>query len=268
MNILTWNIARRKSRATSQVEYVVEQSVDVVALQEVTPAYLAIVQPLLRDAGFEYQAHSLPSTNDGRSNRSYGVLLASKSGLTDCDQARIPWQEKALTRLIDSPKGKIVFTTAYIPPGSSNGWIKIDTIEGVVAHKLAFKGRLRILCGDFNCPKSESTDGEIVTWAQVESEGGTRTKKRIRGGDGNRWDAAERSLFTTLAEDGMNDVFRRVHGFKRQASSWHLMNRGREFPRRFDHCFSNIAAISCDYGHEPRIAGLSDHAPLITRFRI
>jgi exonuclease III len=265
--VITWNVARRKTKVKDQVAYLVSQSPDVIALQEVTPAVLDRMKPQLFTAGWRFQVDSLTAANSKKSNRSYGVLIASRTATFEAAQADVPWPEKVLTRLINSSQGQILFTTAYIPPGSSNGWTKIETIEGVVSHKLGVKGKSRILCGDFNCPQIETKKEEVVTWAQVISDKGIRTKKRIRNGDGIRWDAAERSLFLDLSKDGMKDVFRQLHGFEREASSWHFRNKGRDIPRRFDHMFSDIPAISCDYDHKPRLEGLSDHAPLICRFR-
>ena len=51
---------------------------------------------------------------------------------------------------------KINFHTTHIPPGSSNGWIKIETLEGIYKRIEELKNELNILCGDFNTPKDEN----------------------------------------------------------------------------------------------------------------
>ena len=51
----------------------------------------------------------------------------------------------------------------HIPPGSTNGWIKMQMLEemhsGIAARTLVS----RILCGDFNTPQHETESGDIFT---------------------------------------------------------------------------------------------------------
>ncbi len=63
--------------------------------------------------------------------------------------------------------GEIELHAAYIPPGSSHGWLKIDTLEGIFRRLAQPSTRPRILCGDFNTPQAERADGRIITWANA-----------------------------------------------------------------------------------------------------
>jgi exonuclease III len=88
------------------------------------------------------------------------------------------------------------------------------------------------------------------------------------GGDGARWDKGERNILTGLAEYDLPDVYRALNGYEVEDQSWLLRNRGREFPRRFDHVFAStwLTAVECGYLHDWQTAGMSDHAPIEVRF--
>ena len=51
----------------------------------------------------------------------------------------------------------------HIPPGSSNGWMKIETLEAVSVVVAEVSGSPTILCGDFNTPHMEMPDGSILS---------------------------------------------------------------------------------------------------------
>lgn len=263
MRLITWNVAHRTSRITEQFNYLVGKTPDVIALQEVTTKYLKAIRPLLSVEGFTHIESSLKDTLGLPANRSYGVLIASKLPMKVSDRIEMPWSEKSLSVVLGLDEGEINLTTAYIPPGSTNGWAKIENIEALVA---GLPLKRTILCGDFNCPQSELPDGTIVTWAQkIDSDGHVKQKRRLRGGDGQRWDAAERSLFNDLAESGLVDVYRGLHRAG-DAYSWVLARKGKEIRRRFDHVFSDLSVSICEYDHAPRLKGLSDHSMLKTEF--
>ena len=79
-----------------------------------------------------------------------------------------------------------------------------------------------------------------------------------------RWDAAERALFE-LGEWDLPDIFRQLHGFERRDVSWVLHTRNRrKAGLRLDHVLASdeLGAVLCDYHHEWREAGLSDHSAL------
>ena len=265
MHLVSWNVAHRTSKTPQQCDYFLSKSPDVIALQEVTPKYLDRVEPLLSEMGYTGIASSLHSQKGLPLNRSYGVLIASKLPMKVGVQIDLPWSEKSLTVTINPGEEEVNLTTGYIPPGSTNVWAKIDNIEALVA---GLRSTRTILCGDFNCPQAELSDGTIVTWGQrIKSDGRIKQKRRLRGGDGLRWDSAERSLFTDLADRGLVDVYRSLHGFG-DAYSWVLRRKGSEVRRRFDHVFSDLSVSSCEYDHAPRLEGLSDHAALSVDFEI
>jgi hypothetical protein len=53
----------------------------------------------------------------------------------------------------------------------------------------------RILCGDFKVPQAEMLDGRSATWAdRVNPNAEPRIREQFRGGEGKRWDYAERTM--------------------------------------------------------------------------
>ncbi len=84
-----------------------------------------------------------------------------------------------------------------------------------------------------------------------------------------RWDAAERSLLVGLSRWGLADVFRTLNGWERKDVSWVMHARSaRRSGHRLDHVLASagLRASWCDYHHEWREAGLSDHSALAARF--
>ena len=130
---------------------------------------------------------------------------------------------------------------------------RVETCEALFAELARTATRHRILCGDLNTPRYESEEGETETFASNHPF------------DEGRWDAAERSLLVGLAEWDLPDVFRALNGYGRRDVSWVFHTRARrKAAHRLDHVLASAAlrAIHCDYVHEWREAGLSDHSAM------
>jgi exonuclease III len=167
--------------------------------------------------------------------------------------------------VIQCPEGDFEVHTAHVPPGSSNLWVKIEVLEGIFRGLKGRSQRPRIFCGDLNTPQSETASGDVVTWAQrLSASGRVVLRRRIRGGPGVRWDAAERAILTGLGQSGMTDVFRSFHGYGSSPASWVLRRKDKAIGRRFDHIFasSEFQVVRCSYLHEWRELGYSDHSAL------
>jgi endonuclease/exonuclease/phosphatase family metal-dependent hydrolase len=204
--------------------------------------------------------------------RQYGELLASRWPLRALPPSAfpIPWPERVLSAIIDGPSGAIEIHIAHIPHGSSHGWIKIDTFEGIYTRLACTADHPRILCGDLNTPQAELSSGEFVTWGQdMLPDGrimleGTWRDPAGREDTSERWDRAERNVLAGLAAYDLSEVYRGLHGFAAQEFSWFWSGRGRRVGRRFDHVFASasLRATECVYLHHFREQGLSDHAPI------
>ena len=66
------------------------------------------------------------------------------------------------------------------------------------------------------------------------------------------------------------DAYRTLHGYERQEFSWFLKRGEKRIGRRFDHvfCSRDIRIERCEYLHDRREAGLSDHSPLEMDFQL
>ena len=157
-----------------------------------------------------------------------------------------------------------------IPPGVTNGWIKIEMLEGFYRGLAQSSTTPRFLCGDFNTPQLELPTGEVVTWGQrLNRKGVAVIRQHIRGGEGARWDQGERQVLQGLATYDLHDVYRRLHGYTMQAYSWYPQRKDphrqlQMMGRRFDHglASASLHPVSCTYLQAFRESGLSDHAAL------
>ena len=184
MRLITWNVARRTGRADQQAAFLTGREADVLALQEVTHRSYARLAPLLDELGFIHRAVSLAGAKVEGRGRNIGVALASRFSLRACGSSglRLPWSEKGLSGRIKTGRGEVEVHTVHLPPGSSNGWVKIDHFEAIYEQLAVASERPRILCGDFNSPQFELPDGKIVTWASGCSRTG-RSAVRPGGAD-------------------------------------------------------------------------------------
>jgi len=142
----------------------------------------------------------------------------------------------------------------------SHGYKKIRTFEGIYKRLAVRPDRSRILCGDFNSPRLERSDGTVITWGKV-----IRNGEQIIGNDPNDpWSQGEQSVITGLARYDLPDTFRLLNGYFIQERSWVRRIWGKEHGRRFDHIFASpsLNSDTCQYRQEYRERGLSDHAPI------
>ena len=266
MKFLSWNVNARVRAAADQAAAIIACHPDVVTLQEVTAATRGGLRQALAGGGLAFTVDSfelLASIAHLTGPRRYGLLVAARFPLTPLTTPRfsVPWPERILGV---QGQGISIFTT-HIPPGSSNGWKKIEMLEGLYAGLGKPSPQPRILSGDFNTPQFERANGDVITWGQdVLPDGKAVIMGRWRGGTGERWDAGERNVLRGLAHFDLSDVFRAVNGYKPQEFSWYLKRKGTLVGRRFDHVFASasLQPTSCSYLHALREAGLSDHSPI------
>ena len=276
MKCISWNIGKNFKIIDQQLKIVDDEKPDILALQEVTNKSFNKINEILRSK-FKFVSFSLDLIKDKTLSvgpRKLGVLTASNYKLEkrDLNEFNIPWRERILNHNIYTDKKKIRFYNAYIPPGSSNGWIKIETLEGIFKGLNISSSEPRILCGDFNIPQAENHRHNVITFAQkMKLKGKPKLKKSFRGGSGKRWDQAERNLFENLKSVGMQDGYRKKHSYKTHEYSFAIIRKGKvAAKRRFDHFFmSNDIIISeIIYLHSYREKKLSDHSPILTNFAL
>jgi exonuclease III len=273
--VISWNLAGRVRRIPQQIEMLASREPDLVALQEVRRPGLSRLRTLLADGGMIHQADSFelapcPALLTGP--RRYGLLIASRFSIRPWEPGRfhVPWPERILSVNIETPCRPLEMHTTHIPPGVTNGWIKIEMLERLYRGLAHASTTPRFLCGDFNTPQLERSTGEVVPWGQrLNSKGVAVIRKHLRDGEGARWDRGERQVLQGLAAYDLHDVYRRLHGYENQACSWYPLRKdplplAHLMGRRLDHGFASTSlnAVSCHYLHSFRTSGLSDHAAL------
>ena len=247
MKLISWNVAGRTKDLADQAAALARQEPDLVCLQEIRPSTAGHFAAVLAAAGLGHAADSSEFRND---RRLFNLTL-SRWPLRELPAIGAPFPERVLSLTVDMPAGPLELHNAHIPSARSRGFIKVETCEALHERLARPSDRHRILCGDLNLPRAETTDGEVITFAEDHPE------------CIERWDAAERSVLPGLAEWGLSDVFRDLHGYERQDASWVLHTRSRrKAGLRIDHVLASVSLrpLWCDYHHGWREQGLSDHS--------
>jgi endonuclease/exonuclease/phosphatase family metal-dependent hydrolase len=265
MQVATWNV---KFRDAAVLEYLAQVAApDVVTLQEVTFKQEDAFRERLAGMGLKEVYYS------GRLDAKripYGNIIASRWPLDAVElrypPKQLPWPQ-ALAQVSVTVDGRsIVVITAHIPNAKTYGWHKIDTF--VVLNDLVrrAKGKPCIVTGDFNEPQFEMQDGHILTWGQEpDGRGGFSLwpaweDSSGRTGTGREWDAAVRWVFE---KSGLRHAYWEAHGDGTKDVSH--VSRGRNC--WIDHMFvsDEFQVEKCDYFHQLRGRGFSDHSALCAR---
>jgi endonuclease/exonuclease/phosphatase family metal-dependent hydrolase len=263
LRFVTWNIDLFSERPTEGVGVIAEMA-DVITLQEVRVERLDDVRSQLAHLGFA----SWPAPV-AAAEKSYCCLIASRAPLTGNEDLvpGLPWPELLAHATVVTESGPLHVVTVHVPNGSNNGWKKIETLEALKTLVTSLHDQTLVLTGDFNEPQwAPLQDGHIVTWAQEEDEAGvwqvldTMCERGVTD-SGARWDSAVRWFFGKPRESGLRSAFWETHGYGAMEASHY--SRRRE--RWFDHVFvsRDLRVESCEYLHDLRNKGFSDHSPLL-----
>lgn len=276
MRLLSWNIKQGGGkRINSQINALLALKPDVIALQEIFTNTVSVYTEKL-NSKFKFIENSFnlaPDKSVLTGPRKYGLLIASRwpIEIISSDEFDVPWPERILSVVINHPTIKLAIYNTHIPPGASNGWIKIEMLEGIFKKFSKAINFPQILCGDFNAPQLETSDGRIITWSQIINKNGNpEIWNEWKGGAGERWDLAERNIFQHLVNYDLPDTFRLLNGYNVEEYSWFWKGKGKLIGRRFDHVFASkkLKPTKCTYLHNFRDQGLSDHAPIEVLFDI
>lgn len=252
MRLVTWNVAGRVRRRPEQVEALLAEEPEVVALQEVSAGTAAGWREDLAAAGFEVRT-SLDVVGRPERRRPLGVLVGARgSGPMRAGPAvAIPWPERLLVVRVDG----IELYNLHSPISQAPGLAKVLTHEAVHAHLARGSRTPRVLCGDLNTPRRETVDGDVLTFARTSSG-------KLRPDRGERHDRAELALIRGLQGAGFRDAFRATHGYGPRDRSWTWPNGG---GYRLDHVLvaGRLEVRECRYLHGWREGGLSDHSGLL-----
>jgi len=128
VRLISWNTGRR-ARAPEQAEAILGRKPDLVALQEVTSSLAALFEKHLGGGGLAHLAWSSPPA--APASRDHGVFIASRYRLEQISSLSVPWPEKVVSAIVRTGDLGLEFHAVHLPPGSSNGWVKIETFEGI-----------------------------------------------------------------------------------------------------------------------------------------
>jgi len=269
VRVITWNINSRTKKQTLKEQCLfLENNLDIITLQEVTLKSQDFFKDFFRDRHILSSFDLVPDVSILTGKRKYGQLIISNHPIKYLKDRciNIPFSERVLSGIIENINLEI--HTTHVPPGSSNGVIKVEHFEGFYEYLFNRKENKKIVTGDFNSPKLENPDGTIVTWGQkVNSKGQARiavNPKWKHQCSGERWDSAERNIIQNHDKLDLKDVFRTVNGYRDNSFSWFAHN---STGRRYDHifCSKGIAVKESVYLQSARESNLSDHTPLFSK---
>ncbi|MBV9006254.1 MAG: endonuclease/exonuclease/phosphatase family protein [Solirubrobacterales bacterium] len=262
VRLITWNVAGRSKRLGEQAMAIAARAPDIVALQEVTRRTRPLWERAFELMGLTHVCAS--SRGSGQSGGAVGrrtlVMIAARVALEEVQEPlAVPRPESALSVLARSSPGPLEVHCVHVP-NAANGWVKVETLQAL-RRRLETPSRApRVLCGDLNTPRRELPDGTTISFAR-DSRG------RLRAERGPEWDAAELGIVPGLREVGYRDAFRTRHGYASRSPSWTWKTiAGHDGGWRLDHTFlsAELLPLACQYHHQWREQGLSDHSALET----
>lgn len=256
--LLSWNVAGRvRGRQEAQLAALGPLDFDVLCLQEVSPTSAPRWLEALRERGLHVALSEWPAA-PREPTRRLATLIASRAPLEVLPPIGIPWPERHLAARTLLGAVACEVHCLHAPTSQKDEQVKVRTLEAVAAALQAPAELPRVVAGDFNTPRYESREGEILTFARTSAA-------RLRPAYGERHDRAELLLIDALPRAGWSDAFRALHGYARRDRSWKGYHRGPGY--RLDHIVLSpgLEALACDYVHEWRELGLSDHSAMWAR---
>ncbi len=250
MKFATWNVNSLNVRLPHVLDWLRNNPIDVLCLQETKQEDVKFPYEALKEAGYE-AVHIGQKTYNG-------VAIISRHPLTDI-QRNIPNFEDDQQRVIAATINGIRVICAYIPNGQAvdsekyqykmrwltalTAWLKTE----LVAHpKLMLLGDYNIAPEDRDCHDPEAWLGQILV------------------------SPAEREAFQALINLGLHDSFRLFEQDEKSFSWWdyRMMGFRRNFGMRIDHILVSDAlkatCLAATIDKAPRkLERPSDHTPVI-----
>jgi len=255
MRLATWNVNSLRVRLPHLRDWLAENPMDVVALQETK----------LTDADFpreEIEALGMSVVFSGQ--RTYnGVALLARTPIEDV-VAGIPGFDDEQKRVLAGTVAGVRVVDVYVPNGQTVGSEKyayklrwLEALRGYVADELARHERLVVL-GDYNIAPEDRDVHDPKAW-----EGSVHVS------------GPERAALRALLETGLEDCFRRFEQPEKSFSWWdyRMMAFRRNAGLRIDLVLASRAlagkCAACHIDKAPRkLERPSDHAPVVAAFDI
>ena len=260
MIITTWNVNSIRTRLEHVTDWLAENPVDVLCVQETKVQDKQFPESAFRDRHLQVEFFGQKSYN--------GVALISQEPLADVSRgfsavlggSVSQWDEQK--RVISAMVGDVRVVNLYVPNGSAIasekydyklGWLKV--LKDYLTKLLAASPKLCV-CGDFNIAL-ENKD----------------IYKPEKGGNHIMASEAEREALQGILELGLRDSFRKFTDESGHFSWWDYRAAGFQRNRgwRIDHLYLSNAlyemATDCTIDTEPRRREKpSDHTPVTVTF--
>ena len=255
MKIATWNVNSLAVRLPQLLEWLAENPVDVLALQETKLTDDKFPTLEIGAAGYQVQWFGQRTYN--------GVALLSRQPAQDVVK-NIPGFADEQARVIAATYGELRVVNTYFPNGQAPGSDKFAYKMGwIEALRDWLKGELTrhsqlVLLGDFNIAPEDRDVYDPVAWAG-----------QIHCTD------EERAHFRSLLEIGLIDAFRLFEQPPKSWSWWDYRNLAfrKNQGLRIDHILVSEALRAkmqaCEIDKQPRRNERpSDHAPVLAALKL
>jgi exodeoxyribonuclease-3 len=250
MRLATWNVNSLKVRLPQVLDWLAENPIDVLCLQETKQQDADFPDTELAAAGY----HSVFS-----GQKTYnGVAILSRVPATDV-QLGIPGYQDEQKRVIAATFGDIRVVDVYIPNGQSIDSDKYQYKLGWLAalHDWLKQELLRypklVLLGDYNIAPEDRDVHDPAAWV-----GNVLVSE------------PERDAFSALLALGLQDSYRLFEQPEKSFSWWdyRMMAFRRNMGMRIDHILVSAALVplckSCVIDKAPRkLERPSDHTPVV-----
>lgn len=250
MKIVTWNVNSLKVRLPHLLQWLANNPVDVVCLQETKLTDDKFPVAEINAAGYQVVFSGQKTYN--------GVAILSRHPITDV-QKNNPLFDDPQQRILAATIEGIRFVCAYVPNGQA-----VDSDKFV--YKLAWLAALRewlaaeqllhpnlAVLGDYNIAPEDRDVHDPAEWA-----GGVHVSP------------PERAALAALQELGLQDVFRLFEQPEKSYSWWdyRMMGFRRNRGLRIDHILLSAPLAArceaCIIDREPRkLEQPSDHTPVV-----
>ncbi len=254
MKFATWNINSLRVRLPQVLEWLADNPVDVLCLQELKLIDERVPVDALRDAGYHTVSAGQPTYN--------GVAILSREPVHDVVRNLPTYddpQQRVITATVPSAWGDIRVINTYCPNGQEVGSDKyryklewFAALREFVAEQLKTWPRLMVL-GDFNVAPEDRDIHDPEKW-----------REKILAS------TPEREALQALFDLGLHDSFRLFEQPERSFSWWDYRQLAfrRNAGLRIDHVLISDAlkphCVGCIIDKEPRRNEQpSDHAPVI-----
>ncbi|HJD43921.1 MAG TPA: exodeoxyribonuclease III [Candidatus Paenalcaligenes intestinipullorum] len=259
MKIATWNVNSLRVRLPQVIEWLAQQPVDILGLQELKLAQEHFPIDALAEAGWQAEWQGQPTYN--------GVALISSCAATEV-QGNLPNfedpQQRVIAATYATDAGPLRVINAYCPNGqdlSSDKFLyKLNWYEAFhswLAEQLALYPLL-VVMGDYNIAPADADVHDPKAW-----EGKVHVSPQ------------ERAAFQKLLDLGLHDAFRLFEQEEKSYTWWDYRSMAfrRNAGLRIDHILVSTALLphttACFIDKSPRRNERpSDHTPCVVELNL